>query len=50
MWWHVNFFWFHTGCDILSGLFQVGSRVEPVGLEVMPVLTDLYTRMSWNLM
>ncbi|CAE7176711.1 unnamed protein product, partial [Symbiodinium pilosum] len=35
MWWHVNLFWFHTGCDVFSGYFQV-----------MPVLTELYTRMS----
>lgn len=35
VWWHVNLFWFHIGCDILSGHFQV-----------MPVLTELYTLMS----
>ncbi|CAE7811269.1 unnamed protein product [Symbiodinium sp. CCMP2592] len=35
MWWHVNLFWFHTGCDVFSGYYQV-----------MPVLTELYTRMS----
>lgn len=31
VWWVMNLFWFHTGCDILSGFFQV-----------MPVLTQLY--------
>ena len=35
MWWHVNAFWFHTGCDVFSGYFQV-----------MPVMTELYTHMS----
>lgn len=35
VWWLTNLFWFHTGCDILSGFFQV-----------MPVLTDIYARMS----
>ena len=22
MWWHVNLFWFHTGCDVFSGYYQ----------------------------
>jgi hypothetical protein len=22
MWWHVNAWWFHTGCDVFSGLYQ----------------------------
>merc|ERR1719335_1262348 len=35
VWWLTNLFWFHTGCDILSGFFQV-----------MPVLTDIYARFS----
>lgn len=35
VWWLVNFFWFHTGCDIFSGYWQV-----------MPVLTDLYKHMT----
>jgi len=35
IWWVTNLFWFHTGCDILSGFFQV-----------MPILTDLYSIMS----
>lgn len=35
VWWLVNLFWFHTGCDILSGLFQI-----------MPVTTQIYERMS----
>ncbi|CAL1135482.1 unnamed protein product [Cladocopium goreaui] len=35
MWWHVNAWWFHTGCDVFSGLYQI-----------MPVLTELYTHMS----
>jgi hypothetical protein len=35
VWWIMNLFWFHTGCDVLSGFFQV-----------MPVLTDLYRRMN----
>lgn len=35
VWWITNLFWFHTGCDILSGFFQV-----------MPVFTDMYIVMS----
>mmetsp|Transcript_20220 Transcript_20220/g.53645 ORF Transcript_20220/g.53645 Transcript_20220/m.53645 type:complete len:238 (-) Transcript_20220:79-792(-) len=35
VWWLCNLFWFHFGCDLLSGYFQV-----------MPVLTDLYAHMS----
>lgn len=35
VWWMVNTFWFHIGCDIFSGYWQV-----------MPVLTDLYKLMS----
>lgn len=35
VWWLVNLFWFHTGCDILSGLFQT-----------MPILTELYIHMN----
>jgi hypothetical protein len=35
VWWLTNLFWWHTGCDILSGFFQV-----------MPVLTDTYARFS----
>eukprot|EP00932_Pfiesteria_piscicida_P021848 SRR837773.8625.p1 GENE.SRR837773.8625~~SRR837773.8625.p1 ORF type:complete len:254 (-),score=23.12 SRR837773.8625:119-766(-) len=35
VWWMVNMFWFHTGCDIFSGLFMT-----------MPVLTELYAHMS----
>lgn len=35
VWWLVNAFWFHMGCDVLSGYFQV-----------MPVLTELYMHMS----
>lgn len=35
VWFITNVFWFHTGCDILSGYFQV-----------MPVLTDLYKAMT----
>jgi len=34
-WWLCNLFWFHIGCDVLSGYYQV-----------MPVLTDLYKRMN----
>lgn len=33
VWWLTNLFWFHIGCDILSGYFQV-----------MPVMSDLYRR------
>ena len=25
MWWHVNAWWFHTGCDVFSGLYQAGA-------------------------
>ncbi|CAK0870170.1 unnamed protein product, partial [Prorocentrum cordatum] len=35
VWWLVNAFWFHIGCDVLSGYYQV-----------MPVLTELYMHMS----
>lgn len=35
VWWLVNAVWFHVGCDLLSGFFQV-----------MPVLTELYAHMS----
>eukprot|EP00930_Biecheleria_cincta_P102460 TRINITY_DN94206_c0_g1_i1.p1 TRINITY_DN94206_c0_g1~~TRINITY_DN94206_c0_g1_i1.p1 ORF type:complete len:238 (-),score=38.73 TRINITY_DN94206_c0_g1_i1:448-1161(-) len=35
VWWLTNLLWFHTGCDILSGYFQV-----------MPVMTDFYNRMT----
>jgi len=35
VWWLVNLFWFHTGCDLLSGFWQV-----------MPVLTELYAQMT----
>mmetsp|Transcript_35051 Transcript_35051/g.81363 ORF Transcript_35051/g.81363 Transcript_35051/m.81363 type:complete len:249 (+) Transcript_35051:47-793(+) len=35
VWWLVNFFWFHVGCDIFSGF-----------LQVMPVLTALYAKMT----
>mmetsp|Transcript_22783 Transcript_22783/g.50154 ORF Transcript_22783/g.50154 Transcript_22783/m.50154 type:complete len:234 (-) Transcript_22783:301-1002(-) len=35
VWWMVNGFWFHTGCDIFTGLFMK-----------MPVLTELYAHMS----
>ncbi|CAJ1341351.1 unnamed protein product [Effrenium voratum] len=35
VWWSVNLFWFHTGCDILSGYYQI-----------MPVFTELYTHMN----
>eukprot|EP00933_Yihiella_yeosuensis_P025308 TRINITY_DN19653_c2_g1_i1.p1 TRINITY_DN19653_c2_g1~~TRINITY_DN19653_c2_g1_i1.p1 ORF type:complete len:238 (+),score=41.21 TRINITY_DN19653_c2_g1_i1:67-780(+) len=35
VWWLLNLFWFHIGCDVLSGYFQV-----------MPVLTELYQRMN----
>eukprot|EP00929_Paragymnodinium_shiwhaense_P113049 TRINITY_DN81313_c0_g1_i1.p1 TRINITY_DN81313_c0_g1~~TRINITY_DN81313_c0_g1_i1.p1 ORF type:complete len:230 (+),score=38.74 TRINITY_DN81313_c0_g1_i1:75-764(+) len=35
VWWLTNLFWFHTGCDVLSGYYQI-----------MPVLTDLYAIMS----
>lgn len=35
VWWLVNAIWFHVGCDLLSGFFQV-----------MPVLTELYSHMS----
>lgn len=35
VWWMVNAFWFHLGCDALSGYWQV-----------MPVMTELYKLMS----
>ncbi|CAE8622010.1 unnamed protein product [Polarella glacialis] len=35
VWWLMNMLWFHTGCDVLSGY-----------LQVMPILTELYTRMT----
>ena len=51
MWWHVNLFWFHTGCDVFSGYYQAGwlslRQVRSLRFaQVMPVLTELYTRMS----
>lgn len=35
VWFLTNVFWFHTGCDVLSGYFQV-----------MPALTELYKAMN----
>jgi len=35
IWWMVNLLWFHTGCDLFSGFFQI-----------MPVLTELYAFMT----
>lgn len=35
VWWMVNLFWFHLGCDVFSGLIQV-----------QPVLTELYMFMT----
>lgn len=35
VWWMVNLFWFHIGCDVFSGLFMT-----------MPVLTELYAHMT----
>eukprot|EP00927_Polykrikos_kofoidii_P060610 TRINITY_DN55548_c0_g1_i1.p1 TRINITY_DN55548_c0_g1~~TRINITY_DN55548_c0_g1_i1.p1 ORF type:complete len:232 (-),score=26.30 TRINITY_DN55548_c0_g1_i1:77-772(-) len=35
VWWLCCMFWFNTGCDVLSGFFQV-----------MPMLTDIYIRMT----
>mmetsp|Transcript_57209 Transcript_57209/g.114701 ORF Transcript_57209/g.114701 Transcript_57209/m.114701 type:complete len:149 (-) Transcript_57209:128-574(-) len=35
VWWLVNAFWFHVGCDFLSGHAQV-----------QPVLTQLYAAMT----
>merc|ERR1719188_2000422 len=35
VWWLTNLFWFHIGCDIYSGY-----------LQVMPVMTELYYRMT----
>jgi len=35
VWWLVNMFWFHVGCDVFSGYWQT-----------MPVLTEIYKLMS----
>mmetsp|Transcript_64540 Transcript_64540/g.180445 ORF Transcript_64540/g.180445 Transcript_64540/m.180445 type:complete len:234 (-) Transcript_64540:111-812(-) len=35
VWWLVNLFWFHSGCDIFSGLIQTQA-----------VLTELYIHMN----
>mmetsp|Transcript_72650 Transcript_72650/g.130851 ORF Transcript_72650/g.130851 Transcript_72650/m.130851 type:complete len:239 (+) Transcript_72650:110-826(+) len=35
VWWLMNMLWFHTGCDVLSGFFQV-----------FPVITGLYIQMN----
>jgi len=35
VWWLTNLLWFHTGCDLLSGFWQV-----------MPLLTEFYALMT----